>query len=112
MARRFKTQTIDRCTNIISSIANAAVTKTDGVSLDLGLVKYKFGLSAAKNKNTMVYVDEDDTVIIDMYINVLFGHSIPDVVCNLQETIKFEVEEFTSFKINKINVHVMSVLFN
>ncbi|MFA5450320.1 MAG: Asp23/Gls24 family envelope stress response protein [Clostridia bacterium] len=111
MATDLKPQVITRYSSIIASIANSAITKTEGLSLELGLVKYKFGLSTLKDRNVMVYIDGEN-VIIDMYVNVAFGYSVPEVVCQLQEKIKREVEESTRFIISKINVHVANVSFN
>lgn len=111
MANDLKPQAITRYQSIIASIANNSISKTEGVSLDVGLVKYKFGLSTLKDRNVMVYID-NRSVIIDMYVNVAFGYSVPEVVCNLQEKIKHEVEENTRFEVKKINVHVANIVFN
>ncbi|MDD4316163.1 MAG: Asp23/Gls24 family envelope stress response protein [Clostridia bacterium] len=100
----------NRYANLISSIAGTALSQTEGVAKELGLVKYKFGLSTLKNRNIHVYIDEN-RVIIDLYINVVYGHSVPDVVCNLQERIKQAVETATRYKVESINVNVSNIIF-
>lgn len=111
MSEHLTTQVINRYSSIIASIANNAIAKTDGVSKEQGLVKYKFGLSTLKDRNVHVYIDSD-VVIIDMFVNVDYGYSVPDVVCNLQERIKREIEENTRFEVKKINVNVANINFN
>ncbi|MFW5780625.1 MAG: Asp23/Gls24 family envelope stress response protein, partial [Bacillota bacterium] len=83
---------------------------TEGVAKELGLVKYKFGLTSLKNRNIHVYIDENK-VTIDLYINVVYGFSVPDVICVLQEKIKKAVESATKFEIVSINVNVSNVIF-
>lgn len=111
MPHQIKPQAITRYNSIIASIANNAVDSTEGVSQELGLVKYRFGLSVLKDRNVHVYLEEEYATI-DIYVNVNFGHSIPEVVCTLQERIKRDVEESTRFKVKKINVHVANINFN
>jgi len=111
MSKQIKPQALTRYNSIIASIANNAVEKTEGVTQELGLVKYKFGLSTLKDRNVHVYLD-DDAAIIDIYVNVDYGYSVPEVVCMLQERIKHDVEDGTRFRVKKTNVHVSNINFN
>ena len=104
-----KSQAISRYTSIVASIANEAIRKVDGVSKEDGIVKNKFGLSSLQNTNCHVYIDDSALVSIDMVVNVNFGISIPEVVCELQETIKKDVESATKFTVKRINVNVANV---
>lgn len=110
MKDSMKHEANNRYANLITSIAGSAMTQTEGVAKEIGLVKYKFGMSALKNRNIHVYIDEN-RVTIDVYINVIYGYSVPDVVCNLQEKIKKAVEAATRFEIVSINVNVSNVIF-
>ena len=71
--------------------------------------RYRFGLKKLRNTNCHVYITASDECIIDIFINVDFGYSIPETVCQLQETIKNDVEEATKFKVKKINVTVANI---
>lgn len=102
---------LNRQTNLIASIANYALTQTEGEAKEVGLVKYRFGLSTLKNKNIHVFIDEN-LVTIDVTINVLYGYRVPDVVFNVQQNIKQAVEAATRFKVKSINVNVSNVIFN
>src|SRR5690554_5695900 len=92
----------NRYANLITSIAGGALSQTEGVAKELGLVKYKFGFSSLKNRNIHVYIDENK-VTIDLYINVVYGYNVPNVICVLQEKIKKAVESATKFEILSIN---------
>lgn len=101
---------ISRYAGIISSIVSASVAITEGVTRESGLSKNSFGLSTLKEKNIHVYIVED-RVTIDLFINVVFGYSVPEVICALQEKIKKEVELATNFRVESINVNVSNVVF-
>lgn len=100
----------NRYANLITSIAGSALAQTEGVAKEIGLVKYKFGLSTLKNRNIHVYIDENRATI-DIVINVVYGFSVPDVVSILQDKIKKAVEAATRFEIVSINVNVSNVIF-
>lgn len=102
---------VNRQTNLIASIANYAITQTEGEAKESGLIKYRFGISALKNKNIHVFID-GDFVTIDATINVTYGYRVPDVVFEIQQNIKKAVESATKFKIKSINVNVDNVIFN
>lgn len=54
----------------------------------------------------------DDEVVIDLYIIVRYGIKIPAVAWNIQENVKREIEEFTGLKVNYVNIHVQGIHFN
>ncbi|HOB63819.1 MAG: Asp23/Gls24 family envelope stress response protein [Clostridiales bacterium] len=109
MSKKINSQALTRYNSIIASISNNAVENTEGASLELGLIKYRFGLSTLKDRNVHVFLDDDETAIIDIYVSVDYGYRVPEVVCALQERIKRDVEEGTRFKVKKINVHVSNI---
>ncbi|MDR0751223.1 MAG: Asp23/Gls24 family envelope stress response protein [Christensenellaceae bacterium] len=99
--------------NIITSIANSIVATAEGISLDVSSQSPSYGSKhLKKNRTTMVHVYDDNTVLIDMVISVVFDNSIPELVSGLQEKIKKEVEGRTRFKVRKINMHVLNVVFS
>ena len=110
MKQEMKPQVLDRYASIIASIAQNAIINTDGITQEDGLVRYRFQLSALKDRNIHVYIDETDkNVTLDVHVNADMSVSIPEVVCNLQEKIKREVESATQFIVKKINVHVVNI---
>lgn len=104
-----KPQAISRYTSIVASIANEALKKVQGVTKEDGVVKNRLGFNSLKNTNCHVYIDENGLVSIDMVVNVNYGISIPEVVSELQSTIKKDVESATKFNVKRINVNVANV---
>ena len=103
-----KQQVKNRYASFIASICNNAIEKTIGITKEANLVKSRFGLKLLKDKNVYVYFD-NNSVIIDMYVNVDFGTSIPEAICYLQELIKSDVENETSFSVKQININVTNI---
>lgn len=101
----------DRYINIIGSIAQNAITKVPGILSDKGASNSKLsGVSYRRKRNFNIYIDEGK-VVIDIYLNVSYGFSVPEVACNVQETVKSEIEAATSFTVEAINVNVSGVVF-
>lgn len=100
----------NRFANLVTSIVGSAMTQTEGIAKEIGIVKSKFGFGAFRNRNIHVYIDQN-RVTIDVYINVIYGYSVPDVVCSLQERIKKAIEDATRFEIVSINVNISNVIF-
>ena len=52
---------------------------------------------------------DDDGLYINFHIIVSYGVNIRTVVDNLISTVKYQVEDYTNMKVNKINVYVEGV---
>ena len=66
------------------------------------------------NGNTMAVnarpvFDENGDIVIELHIVVAYGVSIKAVTDNLMQSVKYKVEDFTSFKVSHINVYVEDV---
>ncbi len=109
MNKNLSPSEIDRYTGIISSIASTALALSEGVTKEIGFNKGRLG-STVKERNVHIYIVED-RVTIDLFINVIYGYSVPEVACAIQERIKQEVEAATRFKVESINVNVSNVVF-
>lgn len=99
-----------RYKKMIISFVNTAIAKTDGIVREYDVVRSKFGVSTMNTKNIHVYILED-SVTVDVFINVLYGYAVPQVVCKLQENIINLIKESTPFKVKNVNVNVCDVIF-
>ncbi len=108
-------QTRETYVNIITSVAGSAASQVEGiasVSYEAGLTKnIKLG-KKGKSKAISVELYDDMTAIIDVSVNVYYGHVIPRVIAGLQEKIKTEVERATSYKVKAVNVTVAGVVYS
>lgn len=93
---------------IISDIAARAAAKVEGaVLLGDNPDKCRF----IKDNDTHAYLTGDNSVKIDIYLNIVYGYNIPDTVCKVQSCIRDTIEKETCYKATEINVSVVSIVF-
>ena len=51
----------------------------------------------------------DNKVTLDFHVIIAYGVSIKAVADNLMSNVKYKVEEFTGFEVEKINIYVEGV---
>ena len=102
---------IDR--EVISQFAGHAALDCFGIvgmatiSMKDGLAKLLKGNNVSKGVS--VNAAEDGGLIIDFHIIVAYGVNIKTVVNNLVSTVKYQIEDYTTMKVNAINVFVEGV---
>lgn len=99
--------------NILLSIINLATKEIAGVSslcdnFGSGLKK----LFSNNYTNGVKIEYTNNGVVIDVFINILYGYSVPDVSYKVQENIKNGISSMLDVKISSINVHVQNVDFS
>ena len=92
---------------IIADIASRAAAEIEGAEL---LGKNPDKLRIIKDNDVHAYVNSDNTVDIDIYLNILYGYNIPDTVCKVQIAIKKAIEKETCYKVGEVNVSVVSII--
>ncbi|MBQ0017436.1 MAG: Asp23/Gls24 family envelope stress response protein [Clostridiales bacterium] len=98
--------------DILLSIVSLATKEITGVSC----LCQNFGNGLKKifsnNYTEGVKITEvGDEILVDIYINILFGYSVADVAFRVQENVKNGLSSMVDIKINSINVHVLGVDF-
>lgn len=61
------------------------------------------------SKGVKVYTEEENSLVIDLYIVVEFGTRISTVAQNIIDKVKYTVETMTGMKVKKVNVNVQGV---
>ena len=99
--------------NILLSIISLATKEIAGVSslcenFGSGLKKlfsnnYTNGVKIEYGKNG---------IVVDVYINIYAGYSVPDIAYKVQENIKNGISSMLDVNIDTINVHVQGVDFS
>lgn len=105
-------QALETYVSIITSVATSAAMQVKGVAS----VSYDAGDGSKpgkKKKNSAVEVElySDKTALIDISVNIHYGFVIPEVVAQMQDKIKTEVEKATFYKVKAINVVVAGVVY-
>lgn len=99
----------DEVVIIIAGIATSGVkgvntTRTgvaDGISNLFSKNNYSKGIKVEINENT---------VVLDIFINVEYGYKISDVAKEVQATVKKEIETMTDMQVAAVNVHVLNII--
>jgi uncharacterized alkaline shock family protein YloU len=97
--------------SVVASIAGLAASEIAGVdSLSGNLtneIVAKFGI---KNNSKGVKLEiNQGSVIADIYVNVVYGFSIPDVSAKVQEKVKQAIESMTGLTVVGVNVRVVGI---
>ncbi len=77
-----------------------------GFSMKDGLVKLLRRDSLTRGVNVSV---ADNRISIDFHVIVAYGVSIKTVAANLMDSVKYKLESFTGFEVERINVFVEGV---
>lgn len=99
--------------NVVLSIVNLATQEINGIAglSNDGVGTFKKVFDKNYHKGVIIEFIEN-SVYVDVYVNVLFGYSVKDVAFRVQENVKSSIESMTEFKAETINVHVCGVVFN
>lgn len=99
---------------ILCSIVSLATREISGVSGLKSNFKSKFLnlFSSEKVPGVLIKFNPNGNVIVDVYITVENGCSIPDVAYRVQENIKNNIASMVDMRTSKVNVHIVGVDFN
>ncbi len=91
--------------NIVGNVANscygvvgmAAKSATDGIVSLLKKDHYEKGVKV---------LPEEDGLVVEMHIVVLYGVNLPAVTRSISKEVKYSVEQMTGFTVKKVNIFV------
>ena len=98
---------------VISQFAGHAALDCFGI-VGMATISVKDGLAKLLkgdnvSKGVSVVREEDGRLTINFHIIIAYGVNIKTVVNNLINTVKYQVEDYTSMKVKAINVYVEGV---
>ncbi|MBG9982260.1 Asp23/Gls24 family envelope stress response protein [Aerococcaceae bacterium DSM 111020] len=100
----------------IATVIGAAVTDNYGV---VGMVSRNLIrdnmielLGKENYARGIVLTQENNEIAVDVHILVTYGTKISVICQNIQETVKYNVENLLGFELNYVNVHVQGVKIN
>lgn len=98
---------------VIEVIAAIAASEVEGVAAMRG--NFAAGVAeklGRKSHRKGVKVDlTDDGIVLDVYVIVEYGYSIPSIGQEIQKNIRQELQNMTALDVNEINVHVVGISF-
>ena len=94
---------------VVETIVAVAAAKIDGV---YGLRNKSFAdLIGKKADGRGVYVhQEDDKVVVDIYVYLTYGVSVPNVAMEMQRVVKDNVLDMSDIVIDEVNIYVAGVV--
>ena len=99
---------------VLATIISLATKEINGVS-ELGEClenKVKNVFNKGYVPGVDVHFAQNGNLIVDVYVKIYHGFSVPDVSYKIQESIKNSVSTMIDSPVKTINVHVTGVDFN
>ncbi|UOQ85972.1 Asp23/Gls24 family envelope stress response protein [Gracilibacillus salinarum] len=97
--------------DVLEVIAGIATTEVPGVSSMRG--NFATGVAERLGKKSHgkgIKVElKDEMVLIDVFIVVDYGHTIPTVAQQIQSNVRQAIKNMTAIQIKEINIHVVGV---
>jgi len=98
--------------DVIIELAKKTVLGIPNIQLaNMGLVS-KFGIGRKSGDGIRVMSVEDGKIpatTVDIYIRTQYGHRIPDLVWDVQEKVKANLERYTGYTVTAVNVNVQGI---
>lgn len=105
--------TIKIADEVVGIITGLAATEVEGVAgMSGGLAGGIADMLGRKSLSKGVKVEvNEDTALVDVYVIIDYGNSIPDVAWKIQDNVKQAIEGMTGLDVKAVNVHVQGVNF-
>ena len=96
---------------VVTIIAGLAATEVKGVASMVGNITNELvGKLGVKNLSKGVKIAiENDTVNVDLALNLDYGFSIPKTCGQVQEKVKTAIESMTGLKVENVNIKIANV---
>ena len=98
--------------DVLIELAKKTILGIPNIQLaNAGLVS-KFGIGRKSGEGIRVLSVEDGKIpatTVDIYIRTKYGHRIPDLVWDVQEKVKANLERYTGYIVTAVNVNVQGI---
>ncbi|MDN6162102.1 MAG: Asp23/Gls24 family envelope stress response protein [Atopostipes sp.] len=103
---------IEVSTDVIATVVGGAATEIPGVVGMASRQQVRDGLNEILRKENYakgIVVNQDNGVIVDVYIIVSYGTKISEVSKNVQERVSYQLDSSLGVQANAINIFVHGV---
>ena len=99
--------------SVVAQVAGLTALDCFGI-VGMGIVSVKDGIVKQLRRDNVskgvnVRFDETGDIVIELHIVVAYGDRKKAVTDNQRQSVKYKVEDFTSYKVSHINVYVEDV---
>jgi uncharacterized alkaline shock family protein YloU len=98
--------------DVVMIIAGIATASVKGVSTArTGVAEGITNLFSKNNYSKGIKVEiNENTVVLDIFINVEYGNKINEVAREVQANVKKEIETMTDLGVSAVNIHVVNIV--
>ena len=90
-------------------VYNAGIVK--GI-VALAVAEVEGTLPLPNKKNGITLFLEKDGIYADISVVVEYGYDVPELAYRIQQSVKQSVENMTTYKVAKVDVHIEDVVFS
>lgn len=100
--------------DVVSVIAGIAATEVEGVASLVGNITNEIvSRMGIKNLSKGIKTEmAEDTVIVCITLELLYGYNIPDVCLKVQEKVASSIETMTGLSVAQVDVRVADIRVN
>jgi len=101
--------------DVIIELAKKTIAGISNIQLATVGLASKFGIGRKSGDGIRVVSVEDGKVpatTVDVYIRTKYGYRIPDLVWDVQEKVKANLERYTGYTVTAVNVNVQGIYMN
>ena len=94
---------------VIATIACSAALEVPGVASMASRPADIRGFIGSGAEKSVRVLNNENTTVLDLYINLRLGARIPDVAGEVQHSVKVAVQSMTGKPVTKVNVHISGI---
>ena len=102
--------------DVIASVSGGAAVSCYGIIGMASKNQVKDGITEILRKENYakgIKVKKDeDKLVIDLYIIVMYGTKISEIANNVQSSVKYQIEKTLGVKVDEINIYIQGIKVN
>ena len=102
--------------DVIASVAGGAAVSCYGIIGMASKNQVKDGIIEILRKENyakgIVVKKDEERLVIDLYIIVMYGTKISEIANNVQSSVKYQIEKTLGVKVNEINIYIQGIKVN
>ena len=102
--------------DVIASVAGGAAVSCYGIIGMASKNQVKDGITEILRKENyakgIVVKKDEEKLVIDLYIIVMYGTKISEIANNVQSSVKYQIEKTLGVKVNAINSYIQGIKVN
>ena len=102
--------------DVIASVAGGAAVSCYGIIGMASKNQVKDGITEILRKENyakgIVVKKDEEKLVIDLYIIVMYGTKISEIANNVQSSVKYQIEKTLGVKVNAINIYIQGIKVN